>query len=85
MVANESNEVFDSFPEPPDQSESVPFEPPDSTQLDLFAKVSKRTGPLPSPGELAQYNRVLPDAANRILTMAEKQQQHHHNMEQQVK
>lgn len=42
--------------------------------------VSTRTektfsGPLPPPEDFEHYNRVLPDAAHRILAMAEKEQQ----------
>ena len=33
------------------------------------------SGPLPPPEDFEQYNQVAPDAANRILTMAEKEQQ----------
>ena len=33
------------------------------------------SGPLPAPEDFEQYNKVLPDAANRIMAMAEKEQQ----------
>ncbi len=33
------------------------------------------SGPLPPPEDFERYNQVAPDAANRILTMAEKEQQ----------
>ena len=39
-------------------------------QSSLFA------GPLPPPEILEQYNRLVPDAAERILTMAETQAAH---------
>ncbi len=32
-------------------------------------------GPLPPPGDFAKYDQVIPGAANRILSMAEKEQQ----------
>ncbi|MDE0154750.1 MAG: DUF2335 domain-containing protein [Gammaproteobacteria bacterium] len=32
-------------------------------------------GPLPSPEDFNKYNQVVPDAAERILSMAEKEQQ----------
>ena len=32
-------------------------------------------GPLPSPEDFRNYNQVVPDAAERILSMAEKEQQ----------
>lgn len=39
--------------------------------------------PLPSPNDLKEYNITLPDAAERILTMAEKEQRHRIKLEQQ--
>jgi uncharacterized membrane protein len=38
-------------------------------------------GPLPSPETLKEYNEILPDAAERIFSMAEKEQEHHHTTE----
>ena len=34
------------------------------------------SGPIPEPGILEKYNRILPGAADRILTMAEKDATH---------
>lgn len=42
------------------------------------------TSPIPPPSVLAQYNDVLDGCANRILTLAEGQQQHRHEMEASV-
>jgi len=39
------------------------------------------SGPIPQASELAKYNDVIPDAAERILRMAEKNQEHQINME----
>ena len=33
------------------------------------------SGPLPSPEDFKKYNEVLPDAAERIMSMAEREQQ----------
>jgi len=44
----------------------------------------KFSGPLPHPNHLAAYEQTLPGAADRILTMAEKQQNHRMNLENQV-
>src|SRR5690349_10580998 len=41
-------------------------------------------GPLPPPEALAQYERVLPGAADRIMTMAEKQADHRQKLERRV-
>ena len=35
-----------------------------------------RTGPLPDPAELAEYNKIIPDGADRILKMAGRQSAH---------
>ncbi len=41
-------------------------------------------GPLPPAGELKKYNDVLPGAADRIITMAEKQATHRQKQESRV-
>ena len=41
-----------------------------------------RTGPLPQPSDFAQYEEVLSGAAERLLTMAEKEQAHRHELEE---
>ena len=50
--------------------------PKDEKQKRLTAVISHTeifSGPLPSPRAFAKYNEVLPDAADRILRMAEKE------------
>lgn len=39
------------------------------------------TGPLPPPSILAGYEQVLPGAAERIVSMAEKEQAHRHSFD----
>ena len=39
------------------------------------------SGPLPPPDVLERYNQVVPDAANRIIAMAEQETGHRRNME----
>ena len=39
------------------------------------------SGPLPSPETLAAYADILPDAAERIMQMAEKEQSQQHNID----
>lgn len=41
-----------------------------------------RSGPLPDPEDLAHYDRVLPGAADRIVSMAERQAGHRQQLEQ---
>ena len=41
-------------------------------------------GPLPHPSILKQYNEVVPDAAERIIAMAEAQAKHRQDLEARV-
>jgi len=41
-------------------------------------------GPLPPPEVLVQYNQTVPDAAERIITMAESQSRHRQELESKV-
>jgi len=43
-----------------------------------------RAGPLPPPAELAAYNAIIPDGADRIMKMAEAQSAHRINLEKTV-
>lgn len=42
------------------------------------------SGPIPPPELLEKYNDVIPNAAERILAMAEKQQEHRQALERKV-
>ena len=42
------------------------------------------SGPIPHPDLLGKFNEILPDAAERIFTMAEKEQDHRHSIENKV-
>ena len=48
---------------------------------DVTAIRASWRAPLPPPNALARYNDVLPGAAERILQMAEKQQEQDHNIQ----
>ena len=41
-------------------------------------------GPLPHPKHVAQFEKILPGAAERIFSMAEREQAHHHACENNV-
>lgn len=41
----------------------------------------RHTGPLPDPDDLRHYDRIIPDGANRIMKMAEREQEHRHAIE----
>ncbi|MEO0986862.1 MAG: DUF2335 domain-containing protein [Cyanobacteria bacterium J06639_14] len=47
-------------------------------RIEVTAASLNFSGPLPPPQILAQYNNAHPDAADRILKMAEREQQHRH-------
>ncbi len=47
----------------------------------LSFKLTISSGPLPSPEILAQYNEIIPNGADRITTMAEKQSDHRMKLE----
>ena len=44
-------------------------------------QISVRTGPLPPPDDFRQYEETLPGAADRILRMAENQNERRNNRE----
>lgn len=52
--------------------------PEDEKRKEITATVSIFSGPLPTPEAFARYNEVQPDAADRILGMAEKEQEIRH-------
>ena len=41
-------------------------------------------GPLPPPDQLSEYNQAVPDAADRIIKMAECEQSHAHDMRRRI-
>lgn len=43
--------------------------------LQASAVAQFRSGPLPPPSEVEHYNRILPSAADRLFTMAEREQE----------
>lgn len=44
-------------------------------------KVHRKSGPLPPAEELEKYEKLLPGLADRIVKMAEKEQDHQHDMQ----
>ena len=45
-----------------------------------FKMMMFHSGPLPTPGDLAGYDDALPGAAKTIMTMAEDEQRHRHEL-----
>lgn len=60
--------------------------PSESDRKMIEAVVMERlySGPLPPPEYIAAYKDVLPDAPERIFAMAEQEQKHRHNIENEV-
>lgn len=48
----------------------------------LVTSASSFSGPLPPPADLAKYNEAVPDAAERIIKMAEKEQDNRHKLQE---
>lgn len=54
---------------------------PEITGPRKYISATSYRGPLPPPELFIQYEQILPGAADRILTMAEKQSQHRQTKE----
>lgn len=66
--------------------ESIPEEKRNAIVSGIFAMVESRqfSGPLPAPEDIAKYEKTLPGSAERILSMAEKQQEHRMESERKI-
>lgn len=65
-------------PTPAEHRESSPGqEPPTGEQVVM----GRWSGPLPPPAALEQFERASPGAADRILTMAEREEEHRQSLE----
>lgn len=61
--------------------ETLPAENRGAVVAAFYQSVEFHRGPLPRPEDFGKYEKVLGGSANRIITMAEKEQNHRHNME----
>jgi uncharacterized membrane protein len=50
-------------------------------RLEVNAEYTSHTGPLPAPETYREYAEIIPDGANRIMSMAEAEQAHRHAMQ----
>jgi uncharacterized membrane protein len=62
---------------------------PEATQaliqiVTSVAKAESFSGPMPHPRHLNEYEKTLPGSAERILSMAEKEQNHRHRQEDRI-
>lgn len=46
--------------------------------------LSGRSGPIPPPDDLARYDSIIPNGADRIMALAESQMTHRHRLEQDI-
>ena len=46
------------------------------TRIQATGRISFHSGPLPPPDQLIEYNKAVPNAADRILKMTERQLEH---------
>jgi len=58
--------------------------PSGSNSISTVRQSVSFSGPLPPPGLLAQYNDVIPNGAERLMVMAEKQSAHRESLEAKV-
>ena len=58
--------------------------PAKPTQAQIRYEQLQYSGPIPHPGILEHYNKILPGAAERILKMAEEQAEHRRMLEKQA-
>ena len=70
----------DSNP-PARNNPNSPNNPPARVTAATYTEIS---GPIPAPQILQQYNNIIPNAAERILRMAEKQSDHRMALESKV-
>lgn len=70
---------------PSGQRDPLPARGPQSASIEQTRLQAEFfSGPLPPPSLLAKYNDAIPDGAERILAMAERQSKHREILEAQV-
>lgn len=74
--------VLANLPEPLRAALSQPGVSPQTLSMTLAAFSASYSGPLPPAEQIRQYEEVLPGSADRILSMAERQEAHRHALEQ---
>lgn len=58
--------------------------PPEKREQILSIFQAHYSGPLPLPSHLAQYDKVVPGAADRIIALAERQSAHRQSIENRI-
>lgn len=73
----DSKDVIDSFGKLDEKTRSVIVEL-------MLSRTEEHSGPLPSPDYLERYDKIIPNGGERIMQMAEKQQNHRIKIENKV-
>jgi uncharacterized membrane protein len=73
--------ALEKLPAPLREALSQPGVPPQLLSMTLAAFTASYAGPLPPADQIRAYEEVLPGSADRILAMAERQQEHRHELE----
>lgn len=77
-----SDADLENLPAPLREALSQPGVSPQLVSMTLAAfSASSWAGPLPPADQIRAYEEVLPGSADRILAMAERQQEHRQNLE----
>jgi len=71
------------IPVPPELIDYIPEEKREEFILGSGLQVEAYSGPIPSPKTMGDYEQIMPGAADRILTVFEKQHRHRMEMEKQ--
>lgn len=86
-TGNKHNEII---PEAPEDINDILMSLPEDKRAKMMEFVGYMeeyksfNGPLPAPEDFQQYEKVLPGAADRILSMAEKQLSHRTDLEKEI-
>jgi len=74
-------EALERLPAPLREALSQPGVPPQLISMTVAAFSASWAGPLPPAEQIHAYEQALPGAADRILAMAERQQEHRQDLE----
>lgn len=86
-AVNKYNEII---PDAPEDINEILMSLPEEKRVKMMEFVGYMeeyksfNGPLPAPDDFQQYEKVLPGAADRILSMAEKQLAHRTDLEKEI-
>jgi uncharacterized membrane protein len=73
--------LFKGIPEPKKAEILKLFSLSFSIEQTLERKITEHQGPLPQWEDLEKYGQIIPNGADRIMVMAEKQQEHRMSLE----